>query len=70
VAQAVITALALEELNRAFVLSLAAGGLSGFYACLVQQRMTSFSLLTTVRTSLAILAVQKNATSSRNVFID
>ncbi|KAJ6184360.1 hypothetical protein N7519_005661 [Penicillium mononematosum] len=44
VAQVAKTALALEELYRwtaeaAFVLTLAAGGLSGCYACLVQQRM-------------------------------
>ncbi|KAL2824399.1 hypothetical protein BDW59DRAFT_180265 [Aspergillus cavernicola] len=52
VAQVAITALALEDLdkvhwtaNAAFVLSLTAGGLSVFYACLVQQRMSS--LLTT-----------------------
>lgn len=49
VAQVAITALALEDLDKvhwtaeaAFVLSLTAGGLSVFYACLVQQRMSSF----------------------------
>ncbi|KAL4786595.1 hypothetical protein BJX76DRAFT_365380 [Aspergillus varians] len=48
VAQVAITALALDDLdmvhwtaNAAFVLSLTAGGLSVFYACLVQQRMSS-----------------------------
>ncbi|RJE17658.1 hypothetical protein PHISCL_10003 [Aspergillus sclerotialis] len=48
VAQIAITALALEDLDKvhwtaeaAFVVSLAAGGLSVFYACLVQQRMSS-----------------------------
>ncbi|KAL2809608.1 hypothetical protein BJX63DRAFT_434988 [Aspergillus granulosus] len=46
--QVAITALALEDIdkvhwtaNAAFVLSLIAGGLSVFYACLVQQRMSS-----------------------------
>lgn len=49
VAQVAITALALEDLDKvhwtaeaAFVLSLTTGGLSVFYACLVQQRMSSF----------------------------
>ncbi|OQE96201.1 hypothetical protein PENNAL_c0001G09431 [Penicillium nalgiovense] len=48
VAQVAITALALEDLDKvhwtakaAFVLSLTAGGLSVFYACLVQQRMSN-----------------------------
>ncbi|CAI7594180.1 unnamed protein product [Penicillium glandicola] len=48
VAQVAITALALEDPNKvhwtaeaAFVISLTAGGLSVFYACLVQQRMSS-----------------------------
>ncbi|KAJ5249458.1 hypothetical protein N7524_011774 [Penicillium chrysogenum] len=48
VAQIAITALALKDLEKvhwtaeaAFVLSLTAGGLSVFYACLVQQRMSS-----------------------------
>ncbi|KAL4877746.1 hypothetical protein BJY04DRAFT_197164 [Aspergillus karnatakaensis] len=49
VAQVAITALGLEDLNQvhwsaqaAFVMSLTAGGLSVFYACLVQRRMSSF----------------------------
>lgn len=47
-AQVAITALALEDIDKvhwtasaAFVLSLTTGGLSVFYACLVQQRMSS-----------------------------
>ncbi|KAL4916477.1 hypothetical protein BDW62DRAFT_186065 [Aspergillus aurantiobrunneus] len=56
VAQIAITALGLEGLdqvhwtaNAAFVLSLTAGGLSVFYACLVQQRMSSLFTADDVR---------------------
>jgi len=48
VAQVAITALGLEEIDQvhwtakaAFIVSLSTGGLSVFYACLVQQRMSS-----------------------------
>jgi hypothetical protein len=76
VAQVAITALALEQLYRwtaeaAFVLTLAAGGLSVCYACLAQQRMHIHFVPDDVKGFLnKTSSLEKNFTSSTNVSID